>query len=195
MDVNSRIRAARIAAGFRSAQDAARRFGWTPTTYASHENGQTKTPPLEAIEAYAAAYRVTPEHLAFGVEKPARKIAPVVGVVGAREKVNIILQDEGAIDWVESPETDLFAVITKGASMEPAYREGDVLFFAAPKSRTAAIGRDCIVVTDRDRAYVKILKPGSRPGLFDLESYNAREPIKDAAIRWAAPVLWVKRHW
>ncbi|QLP96581.1 MAG: helix-turn-helix domain-containing protein [Rhodoblastus sp.] len=131
MDVNARIRAARIAAGFRSAQEAARRFGWTPSTYASHENGQTRTPSLEVIEAYAAAFKVAPEYLAFGSNSKSETSIPVLGVVGAGDHVNIIPEDGNAIDWLTGPPLRLFAVIVKGGSMEPVYREGDALFRSA----------------------------------------------------------------
>jgi SOS-response transcriptional repressor LexA len=55
---SSRLRAAREAAGFETATEAAHRFGWTPSTYASHENGQTPPPAKRALE-YARAFRVS----------------------------------------------------------------------------------------------------------------------------------------
>lgn len=193
MDVNARIRAARIAAGFRSAQEAARRFGWTPSTYASHENGQTRTPSLEVIEAYAAAFKVAPEYLAFGSNSKSETSIPVLGVVGAGDHVNIIPEDGNAIDWLTGPPLRLFAVIVKGGSMEPVYREGDALFFAPPTSRTAAVGHDCVVVTENEKAYIKHLKRGASFGRYDLLSYNAVEPIRDVVVRWAAPISWIRR--
>jgi len=53
-DSNDRLRQARGRAGFTSARSAALRFGWTPSTYASHENGQTPVPAGEAPK-YARA--------------------------------------------------------------------------------------------------------------------------------------------
>lgn len=55
---NSRLRAAREAAGFKTATEAANRFGWTLSTYASHENGQT-TPPAKRALDYARAFKVS----------------------------------------------------------------------------------------------------------------------------------------
>jgi len=55
---NTRLREARKAAGFKSARAAALRYNWTPSTYASHENGQTPV-PRDAAKAYAKAFKVS----------------------------------------------------------------------------------------------------------------------------------------
>lgn len=60
-----RLRAARIAAGFTSAQAAAKRFGWSEDTYAQHENGTRGI--TRAYLKYARALRVRPEWLWSGV--------------------------------------------------------------------------------------------------------------------------------
>src|SRR6266576_4459 len=54
---NTRLREARKKAGFKSARAAALRFRWVPSTYASHENGQTPVPKEDARE-YARAFKV-----------------------------------------------------------------------------------------------------------------------------------------
>lgn len=56
-ETNTRLRQARINAGFKSARAAALRHSWTPSTYASHENGQTPV-PREAAKSYAKAFKV-----------------------------------------------------------------------------------------------------------------------------------------
>jgi phage repressor protein C with HTH and peptisase S24 domain len=56
-DMGDRLREARIAAGFRSARSAALKFGWNPSTYAAHENGQNGYDPGTA-ERYARAFKV-----------------------------------------------------------------------------------------------------------------------------------------
>lgn len=57
-----RLRQARKDAKFPSARNAAKRFGWNPSTYASHENGQTP-PPKRAAQKYGAAFKVNPAWL------------------------------------------------------------------------------------------------------------------------------------
>lgn len=60
-----RLKQARIAAGFASAADAAHRFGWTASTYNSHENMQNPIRPHVA-ERYAKAFKVNPKWILFG---------------------------------------------------------------------------------------------------------------------------------
>lgn len=59
---NNRLRKARLDAGFKSARGAAILHHWTPSTYASHENGQTPV-PTESAKAYAKAFKVDPAWL------------------------------------------------------------------------------------------------------------------------------------
>lgn len=57
-ETNTRLRQARKKAGFKSARAAAIRHNWVPSTYASHENGQTPV-PKDAAREYAKAFKVT----------------------------------------------------------------------------------------------------------------------------------------
>lgn len=61
-----RLKDARDKAGFRSARAAALHFHWTPSTYASHENGQTGEIPHAAARKYAKAFRVSAAWLLNG---------------------------------------------------------------------------------------------------------------------------------
>lgn len=65
MDKNERLRAARVAAGFKSASAAAARFGWKVGAYRHHENGTAGYKPDSAAE-YAAAFGVDESWLMFG---------------------------------------------------------------------------------------------------------------------------------
>lgn len=66
---NDRLKAARERAGFDSARQAAIRFGWTISTYASHENGQTPV-PQKAAEKYAAKFKVSAGWILTGEGSP-----------------------------------------------------------------------------------------------------------------------------
>ena len=61
-----RLIQARIAAGFRSASEAAKQCGWRVSTYCSHENGSRGINPLEA-KKYAKDYNVSYPWLMTGV--------------------------------------------------------------------------------------------------------------------------------
>jgi phage repressor protein C with HTH and peptisase S24 domain len=64
-DMGERLRSARFSAGFNSARSAAIKFGWTPSTYAAHENGQNEFDP-ERAAIYAKAFKVSPGWLLTG---------------------------------------------------------------------------------------------------------------------------------
>ena len=66
-DQAARLRAAREAAGFKSASDAAQRFRWRASTYMAHENGQNGIRTEPAL-AYARAFGVDPGWLMTGLE-------------------------------------------------------------------------------------------------------------------------------
>jgi transcriptional regulator with XRE-family HTH domain len=65
MDMHERLRAARDAAGYKTAAEAARAFGWNVNTTSSNENGN-RTYSRTAAERYATAYRVNLEWLLTG---------------------------------------------------------------------------------------------------------------------------------
>jgi phage repressor protein C with HTH and peptisase S24 domain len=73
-DQAARLRAAREAAGFKSARDAAQRFRWRASTYMAHENGQNGIRTEPAL-AYARAFGVDPGWLMTGIGKELEKSA------------------------------------------------------------------------------------------------------------------------
>ena len=82
------------------------------------------------------------------------------------------------------------AVEVVGDSMLPI-EEGWLLFYTRRDEGVPVecLGKLCVVQLDADGPrYVKRLKLGRRPGLFNLYSTNARE-IEDTPVAWAAPVL------
>ena len=75
--MGGRLKQAREKADFKSARSAALRHGWTPSTYAAHENGQNEFGPETAAD-YAKALKTTAAWLLTGdLEK--RRRSPVVG--------------------------------------------------------------------------------------------------------------------
>lgn len=94
MSASERLKEARIAAGIRSAAEAARQFGWTQPTYAAHENGTRGIKPEEA-EKYAAAFRVDACWMLFGKEPTQAKMADVSEKV-LREILKLVMAQEGA---------------------------------------------------------------------------------------------------
>lgn len=68
-DRADRLKLARERAGFETAADAARRFGWRTSTYAGHENGSRGIKPGVG-EDYARAFRVPVGWLMYGTGSP-----------------------------------------------------------------------------------------------------------------------------
>ncbi len=82
------------------------------------------------------------------------------------------------------------AVEVEGDSMLPI-EEGWLLFYTRNYDGVAieCLGKLCVLqLADDGPRYVKRLKLGRKPGLFNLYSTNARE-MEDIALSWAAPVL------
>lgn len=131
-------------------------------------------------------------------ETAAPQLLPVVGYVGAGAEV-VPFDDHAmgdGIDKIEAPpgaSADAVAVLVRGSSMEPVYREGDVIVYERRADDLAALlNRECVVALDDGRVYIKQLLRGSAAGLWTLVSWNA-PPIADVRIVWAAPIAWIKR--
>ena len=95
-DMHERLKSARQKAGFRTASDAADRFGWSQPTYRSHENG-TRGLTIDTAKVYAQAFRVEPAWLAFGDESTTPKIAGVSRAI-MNEILLLVLSSDGRED-------------------------------------------------------------------------------------------------
>jgi phage repressor protein C with HTH and peptisase S24 domain len=201
---NERLKQARETAGYESAQAAADAFGWPIGAYRHHENGsQGRSVPAKEALKYARAFRVRPEWILWGegskdIDYICEEI-PVYGYAGAREVVDIIpSDDQGPIDEVQPlrAEDGFRAVVVRGHSMLPAFRDGDVLFFREDHIPIdQLIGRDCIILTeDKERAYVKRIMKGSKKGHYTLLSYAPGiDPLPDVKVLKAWPIEWIRR--
>lgn len=91
------------------------------------------------------------------------------------------------------PARGIVAVETQGASMEPAFFDGDLLFYSRCTNDGVpleAIGRRVVAETVDGRVWVKQLKTGTEPGLFHLVSLNQTGPnMLNTRVKWAAPIL------
>jgi len=173
---------------------AALRHGWTPSTYASHENGQTPL-PVEAAYEYGRAFKASPGWLLTG-EGP--KVAPgltVAGEVGAGAEIvpfpdSNSQEPEPVVEPPPGMPLDTQVVVVRGNSMYPRYFEGEKLFYRREtRDPGELIGRECVVHLADGRMLVKIIRKGSRKNRFNLESWNAAT-LEDQRIEWAAPVRW-----
>ena len=120
---------------------------------------------------------------------------PVVGKVGAGAQVFSIDDyplGEGYRKVRCPPKLDstkTVAVEIEGDSMLPI-EEGWLLFYSRDYEGVPVecIGKLCVVQLTNGARYLKRVKQGRRPSLFNLYSTNARE-MEDQTLAWAAPVL------
>ncbi len=121
---------------------------------------------------------------------------PVVGKVGAGTVVESIddyplgqgLRQVRCPTGLDPQQT--VAVEVEGDSMLPI-EEGWLLFYTRNYDGVPVecLGKLCVVqLADEGARYVKRVKLGRKPGVFNLYSTNARE-MEDMPLLWAAPVL------
>lgn len=136
---SDRLKAARKNAGFESAADAARAFGWTESAYRHHENG-TRDFGADAARKYGRAFKVLPGWL-LGLDNVSQS-PPTSPVLEDRLIVNGSVEagawrasehwdDERTfvIEGMPSPipGDKRFGVVVVGNSMNEFYEEGTVL--------------------------------------------------------------------
>lgn len=180
---------------YETATEAARAFGWPVSTYLGHENGD-RTPSRETAKKYAKVWKVRWEWLLEGEGSPKSRnhaAMPIRGYVGAgAEFIPFPANDAdpGLGDAPLTVEPNSEAVIVRGDSMYPRYFDGEYLYYINElRDPRDFLGQECVVKLADGRMFVKILRRGSTPKLFNLESWNA-PTIEDQKVEWAAPVTW-----
>lgn len=191
-DEAKRLEHARKARGFKTAKDAAEYFGWNYDTYAQHENGQRGL--TRAVEKYAKAFRTSAAWLRFNAGDGPSSSVPLKGYIGAGQAVQAL--PDGMDEEIEAPadrRPDTVAAIVRGDSMLPTFRDGWVLYWSKQLPPNAMLNELCIVQLENDEIYVKVLRQGSRPDLWTLQSINATvSDLVDQVVRWVAPIDWIK---
>lgn len=133
------------------------------------------------------------KHIGINLESISIRVA---WYIGAGEKFYPAPRDEvgESMGTVDLPvDASLEGAIVRGRSMEPVYREGDVVIYSTnERPPDELIGRECIVCQHDGPTYLKILKRHRKRGHFTLESYSA-DPIVGVQIDWARPIEWVRR--
>lgn len=189
-----RLRISRERAGFESAADAAASLGISRFTYTQHENG-TRGFKRDAAVQYSRKFKVSLEWLLTGKGDPTggRKEALLVGKVGAGAEI-IRFEHPDILGGVTLP-PDLDApnvAEIEGDSQYPLL-PGWLIFYGPENQGVsdACVGRLCVVQVKDGPALLKILKRGTKKGLWRLESSNA-PPREDAKLLWAALVMDIR---
>lgn len=159
-----RLMKARMDAGYGSAADAVRAFGWTASTYYGHENGRVKI-PRDAAYKYARAFKIDPAWLLYGKSSKNADLTqfesvtqiPVRGSVAAGRWLEFddTEQDSGSPIYAVAgrfPMAEQFALKVSGPSMDKArIFDGDYVICVPYWIARAAPTPGDIVVVERRR--------------------------------------------
>jgi hypothetical protein len=202
--VHDRLQWARANAGYETPAEAAEALGMTgsrQSTYFGHENGSRGL--ARAGARYAEFFRVSYDWLMRGKGSPTPSLGrqsqtpaevSILGLVGAGPEGEIQFSDGPPLGTAPFPPggSDLsVAVEVRGNSMRPLVQEGWLVYY---EDRRGALtpemfGQPCIIGLASGHTVFKTPYPGSKKGLFNLESANpAVDTMRDQRVRWAALV-------
>ena len=189
-----------------SASGLARRAGLDPTTFNKSKRitpaGRARWPSTESIAKALAATGATMETVVAlpqnGDSAPPRGV-PLLGFAEAGAGGYF---DDGGFpagtgwDEIAFPAVNdehAYALAVSGQSMEPAYRNGDIIIVspAAPVRR----GDRVVVKTRSGEVMAKELKRQSAKSI-ELKSLNAAHPdrtLADDDVLWMARILWASQ--
>lgn len=191
----SRLRQAREMRGFKSAKEAASRFGFNYNTYSQHERGTAGI--TRAAKDYARAYRVSEAWLLTGEGQPEEtRMVRIRGLAGAGPEGTVLFATgDGDFGEVPAPidaSPNVEALEVRGTSMYGIANDGWLLFYEDKEVPAEHhMGELCVCWLEDDRILVKIPRPGSGPGLFHLESANA-QTMFDVPVRSFSVVTDIK---
>ena len=172
-----------------------RRAGVGLSAVANIMSGRSRSPRHVTLEKIARVLNCTVYELVTDID--ADTTAPLIGTAGAGEEI-VLFGPDASRERLDAPPnlTAPSAVVVRGDSMLPAYRDGDVLFFerriGAPAVPAEAMRHDCVVELMDGRMMIKTVLPAER-GRVHLASYNRPDVLNDVQLRWAAPVRWIHR--
>ena len=189
-----------------SASGLARRAGLDPTTFNKSKritaSGRARWPSTESISKALAATGTPFDAFVTLIEPSAGVTARAVPLLGFAEAGAGGYFDDGGFpagagwDEIAFPavdDTHAYALEVSGQSMEPAYRDGDVILVspAAPIRRG-----DRVVVKTRDGEVMAKELKRSTAKTIELKSLNAQHPDRTIAtedVLWVARILWASQ--
>ena len=160
------------------------------------KQGKSQSTNVDDAQRVATALGLTLDQFLNG-DFEERPTVAIAGAVGAGAMVPVFdAYEKGGGPQVECPPQlsphGIVAVEVHGDSMEPVYSAGDLLFYTREASDgvpTDAIGHRCVCEDMNGMGWVKQVRAGSEPGLFNLISLNpGADNQHDVKLKWAARV-------
>jgi phage repressor protein C with HTH and peptisase S24 domain len=189
-----------------SASGLARRAGLDPTTFNKSKRitpqGRARWPSTESIAKALAATGISFDIFVTLIEPGTGAAARAVPLLGFAEAGAGGYFDDGGFPAGEGWDEIAFPAVTddhayalevSGQSMEPAYRDGDVILV----SPSAPIRRgDRVVVRTKDgEVLAKELRRKTAKSI-ELKSLNTQHPdrtLEAADVQWIARILWASQ--
>ncbi len=194
LDQGRRLKGARIAAGYRSAREAAHENGWKESSYRAHENG-TRTIGQDDAERYARRFRAlgastSAKQILFGEEERAEagapaapgrfamRIVPMLSWVSAGELVDadsqIPVEDVPLLAFADLGRGDFFALKVAGDSMDRISPDGSII--VVDRADRGLVPDAAYVFAVRGEATYKLWQPNP-PHLSPYSTNPAHKPI------------------
>ena len=189
-----------------SASGLARRAGLDPTTFNRSKRitaeGRPRWPSTESI-AKALSATGTPLDVFVGFthagEAPATRAVPLIGFAEAGnggyfdDGGFLVGEGWGEVAFPAVSDTHAYALEVSGASMEPAYRDGDIILVSpsAPIQR----GDRVVVRTQGGEVLVKELKRRTAKSieLRSLNAAHADRTLSASDVLWIARIVWASQ--
>ena len=142
-----------------SQEELSNKFGVSTSTIGMYETNK-REPNFDLLKEFANFFNVSTDYLLEQIKKDDLdseiKQIPLLGKIQAGEPTEMFLD---IIDYIDIPadmargNKELFALKTKGKSMEPNFIEGDILIFE--KTEDCENGQFCAVAVNGDDATFK----------------------------------------
>ncbi len=174
MTIADKIRAIMNASGWKQMQ-IAEHFGVSQSTVNRWLAGAE--PEGHRRDAINEAYDRIANDAPREYRDPVR-VVPIVGKAGAGPDGSVLFATgDGNFGEVPAPEgasENTSALEVQGDSMRGLANDGWLVFYDEKESpREDHMGEPCVCFLEDDRVLIKTPWPGSQPGLFHLESFNA----------------------
>lgn len=181
----------------RSLRSVAIKAGVSYDQLKSLRQGKSQKTNVDDAMKVARAFGVSLEDFYAGELTPLEPVIAIAGHVGAGARVELSdphSKGDG-IYHIKCPSEmsprGIVGVEVLGDSMTPIYHPCDILLYSreALGVPSEAIGKVCICEDDEGRAWVKVVRTGSREGTFSLISVNPEaDNMHGVRLKWAAPV-------
>lgn len=195
LTMHERLRRARLLAGFDTARAAIERFGWKPSTYRAHENGQNKFRASDSA-VYARSYKVSPSWLLFGEQAP-----PAPQYVDAMQSKSVgagttLHSDTLCMAPINTPvRNDYFDLSLDMDDLNGLARRGDILRFAPVVDSRSLSDGDIVAVERRTKSGVDIYpqRVFFTHGRATLAAHPAGEAERLVFARILGKAIWLLR--